>query len=294
MKRIPSYIILKTPVIVVYMTVTMFMPIVSHARLIIEKKLEPAILEIRYNRHMVRDTLDRDNDYKDDILTLKIGKTVSAFYSAERKYTDSLEYRNRDFAMMILENKELWKSVAKLPIEALFKNYPEGKIRVHDRFDMSQWIIDEDIEKPEWTIADSVMNIMGYECILAVSDFRGRRWEAWFCPDIPVQEGPWKLCGLPGLILKAQDTKRHYVYDALTLRTEGIGDVEYFDYYAGNRFTTTREKALPVKWKWLHEDVGYKIVSSGMYGISSPNLKKRDVIPHSNYDFEEIDYPHEP
>lgn len=262
------------------------------ARKIIELELEPALLEVKYERKKVLDTLDMDNDFRVDLLTLKIGKTKSAFYSAELKSSDSLEYRNDDYAWELIRNKELRKQYAKLPEEAVFKNYPEGKIRVLERYDLCGWQIDEDLEKPAWNMTDSIRNIMGYDCMLAVADFRGRTWEAWFSPDIPVSDGPWKLCGLPGLILEARDAKGHYTYRLTAIRNANVGSVEYFDYSAGNRFLTTREKSLPRKWKALHEDLGYKILTSGAYGVYRTDVKKRDHLPHTNYDFEETDYPH--
>ena len=30
----------------------------------------------------------------------------------------------------------------------------------------------------------------------------GRKWTAWFSPEIPIQDGPYKFRGLPGLIVK--------------------------------------------------------------------------------------------
>ena len=261
-----------------------------NARKIIEEIIEPALIEVVYERRQVLDTLDCDNDFKKDLLTLKVGKSVSAFYSAARKTNDSLEERHFDLVMENLRNKELSSSLARLPKEKVFKNYPENKIRVHDRFDICNWIIDEDWEKPEWTISDSTSNILGYECILASAIYRGRIWEAWFTPEIPISDGPWKLCGLPGLILKAQDSKGHYIYEPVSIRTQGIGNVEYYDYHAGNRFTTTRLKALARKQKSLHEDIRYIIGAMGIPGVSNDGYKKRDVIPHTNYDFEETDY----
>ena len=52
---------------------------------------------------------------------------------------------------------------------------------------------------------------------MATADFRGRRWTAWFATDIPVSDGPWKLGGLPGLILEAYDDGQQHVFTAVGL-----------------------------------------------------------------------------
>ena len=257
----------------------------------IEFALEPALIEVVYECRTALDTLDIENNSRVNLMTLKVGKSTSAFYSAELKYSDSLEHKNREYALKTIEDRTLRRHLARLPKYKVFKNYPEGKIRVHDRYDLCDWIIDEDWENPSWKIlTDSVADIMGYQCVLAESKFRGRLWKAWFTFDIPISDGPWKLCGLPGMILRAHDSRMHYVYEPMSVRTEGIGNVVYYDYKGGIRFTTSRLKSLQRKYKSLHEDLHYKMVTSGMYGLSNKSLKKRDKKPHSNYDFEETDY----
>lgn len=63
----------------------------------------------------------------------------------------------------------------------------------------------EPLSEMEWTIVeDSIATVLGYECIMAKSDYHGRHWKAWFAPELPMPFGPWKLHGLPGLILKAE------------------------------------------------------------------------------------------
>lgn len=55
-----------------------------------------------------------------------------------------------------------------------------------------------------WVIHnDSTMEIGGYHCIMAECNLCGWEVKAWFAPEIPVPCGPWRLWGLPGLILKA-------------------------------------------------------------------------------------------
>ena len=65
-----------------------------------------------------------------------------------------------------------------------------------------------------------------YGCLNAVAlsqkatcHWRGRDFEAWFAPDIPVRLGPWSFGGLPGLILKLYDTQRLYTWEAVSLRS---------------------------------------------------------------------------
>lgn len=54
-----------------------------------------------------------------------------------------------------------------------------------------------------WTILDLERKIGDFTARLAVGEFGGRTYEAWFTEEIPVPFGPYKLNGLPGLILEA-------------------------------------------------------------------------------------------
>jgi GLPGLI family protein len=47
--------------------------------------------------------------------------------------------------------------------------------------------------------------------------YGGRDWIAWFCPEIPLSDGPYKFCGLPGLILKVYDNRMHYIFEAISI-----------------------------------------------------------------------------
>ena len=75
---------------------------------------------------------------------------------------------------------------------------------------------------------------------LATSDFRGRRWTAWFATDIPVSDGPWKLGGLPGLILEAYDQGDDYRYTAVRIMESGLDPVTFYCFDGKPFFDTDR------------------------------------------------------
>lgn len=58
-----------------------------------------------------------------------------------------------------------------------------------------------------WTLLPDTTTVCGYACRKAEATFRGIRWTAWYAPSIPIPAGPWKLNGLPGLVLWAYDDK---------------------------------------------------------------------------------------
>jgi hypothetical protein len=86
-------------------------------------------------------------------------------------------------------------------------------------------VVKEKLPDFGWQITQEKKKIEGYECFKAISKpFRGRTYIAWFCPEIPIPDGPWKLCGLPGLILEAQDEKGEvkFIAQKVELQTQNF------------------------------------------------------------------------
>jgi GLPGLI family protein len=59
----------------------------------------------------------------------------------------------------------------------------------------------------KWTIHNDKKKIGKYSCTKATGTFKGRVYEVWFAESLNVPFGPWKLNGLPGLILEATDNE---------------------------------------------------------------------------------------
>ena len=88
-----------------------------------------------------------------------------------------------------------------------------------------------------WNLEADTMDVMGHTCYKATTSWRGRDWIAWYC-DIPVSACPWKFNGLPGLILRLEDTDGNHLFDAI--ETKNI--VYPIGYKKRLRTKTSREK----------------------------------------------------
>ena len=55
-----------------------------------------------------------------------------------------------------------------------------------------------------WILSEDTMTVSGYLCQQATVTFRGVEWAVWYTEEIPSSAGPWRLRGLPGLIVKAE------------------------------------------------------------------------------------------
>ena len=221
------------------------------------KAIDKIKYEITYRTQSVKDTTARDENgkyvYRQDDMRLEVGEMVSYFYSpTKRAYDDGL--------LKLVKPGDVAKSnVSKSNVSRgnitmnFFRNYPKGKTTYIDKVLSEKFRIEEPMEQPKWEIvADSTKKILNYDCQMARTTFKGRQWTAWFAADIPLDNGPWKLCGLPGLILRASDAQQQYIFDCVGMKqTDGTADLLYnlkFDEYTKStmkEFKEVQKKAVP-------------------------------------------------
>lgn len=99
------------------------------------------------------------------------------------------------------------------------------KIKIYKNIDATEFIQYESImdrvyktkykhDNLSWQLLDGEKKILGYICHRAQVNFGGRDWEAWYAYDIPLQDGPYKFFGLPGLILEIFSKDGDYYFTA--------------------------------------------------------------------------------
>jgi len=72
-----------------------------------------------------------------------------------------------------------------------------------------------------WRLLPERRQVAGLDCHRAETRFRGRNYVAWYAPSIPLPHGPWKLGGLPGLIVEAHDEEMNLVFRMRSMVREG-------------------------------------------------------------------------
>lgn len=86
----------------------------------------------------------------------------------------------------------------------------------------SKFVLAEKKSNLNWKITKETQKVLGYITYKATTTFRGREYTAWFAPEIPYNYGPWKLHGLPGLILKVENDKFYYEAKRIVLNSNKI------------------------------------------------------------------------
>jgi len=197
-----------------------------------KENLDNAVIRCLYERKQL--FINSGNrEYAIDTLTLKLGKRYSLFYDENKIYRDSLFTA---FGRSFMPELKVINANTKADIfqdlraqggRYIEKNAAGESVRLYkDRKNKTIISIDyegvlyafkltENLPPQQWKIANDTLTVMGYLCQKAVSTFRGRNYIAWFTSEIPVNDGPWKLYGLPGLILKAYTEDEIFMFEAI-------------------------------------------------------------------------------
>ncbi|NCA86767.1 MAG: GLPGLI family protein [Clostridia bacterium] len=99
----------------------------------------------------------------------------------------------------------------------IYKNFPNGHVTFTRTVNTIPMKYEEPLDQFDWQLSIDTATIAGYLTQKATTKYGGREWVAWFTPEIPYNDGPYKFYGLPGLIVKIYDTKQHYVFELLEI-----------------------------------------------------------------------------
>lgn len=166
----------------------------------------------------------KELDYYDyNLYTLQLGDDISKFFSKrfERKIqvTDSImSSHGKQQALFSVYNKEdLWEVK---PNFEIFKFQGKKPHLIRTEYLGSHYLSKESLPTIEWTLLEGDSIVCGQQCNRAIGTFRGVEWNIWYCPDLPIDNGPWKLGGAPGMILKAEDSNKYFSFECVAIQNK--------------------------------------------------------------------------
>lgn len=246
------------------------------------KKLDKSIFHCKYLMTFKNDSIK--NTFLKDTVYLDIGKNITKYYSKYSTLYDSLRLINdkgRAFNKFFNLKSDKDTSV-EVPLNraTIFTHYPIYEYEtIIDYVGNFQFIYQKKHSKINWKIIKGQTKmICGYNCEKAVGEIYGREFTVWFAPELKYASGPWKLKGLPGLILLAYDTDKDYKFEAFYLKKNKRRKIYLFTESTNidrNYIKTSREIFLSnwngITGRWynlIKEDTGfYRIKYDGVLPV---------------------------
>jgi GLPGLI family protein len=145
-----------------------------------------------------------------------------------------------------------------------------------------------------WELLNETKSINSFNCQKAQGNFRGRTYTVWFTNDIPVSLGPWKLNGLPGLILEATDSLKQFQYFAekIELQME-VNNIDTAGFFKQIYITPIEERTKFLSLlEAIYKEISSKISTSLPRGVvstsSRSSLKIIDENNEKEINFDDI------
>lgn len=222
-------------------------------------------LKITYTITWKEDTNNLER-IRSEKMILMVGSEISKFMSK-----NFYEYKNigrkaeRAGQLQEFMDKNEYQNYRTRFSYQILKNYPMGSYTYFNKVlpDLMQYT--EPIQIIQWELLDETDSIGDYPAQKARCSYGGREWIAWYTNSIPINDGPYKFQGLPGLIIKINDKNEHYVFEMDAIeRYEQYFDIELED---REWIKTTRENFLKAEQNFRHDilsrakDAGANVVS---------------------------------
>lgn len=183
-----------------YLTCTLAIQAISFA----QKNTDTVVAQVYYKYYLMYDTIKKLVTTENMILN--VGKHSSQYLSYDKLYNDSLlKELIKQGSPYIMDRSKNGMRRASSDI-VIKHNEQVGKLDWYRKI-LKVYVISEDVSKLlNWQITGEIKQVGQLTVTKATCRYRGRKYEAWFCADIPIQDGPYKFCGLPGLIIEMTDS----------------------------------------------------------------------------------------
>ena len=259
-----------------------------------KEKHPAADIKVSYNYHQIFLRGGKEVTERDIPMLLLANTSTSKFYAPHTEYKDSLDstpsgralYKEVLHAALRAQDHNALDQITYKTHLYVFKDVVKSEITLYDEAGFLEFgSYTEPFSEQHWQIGDSIKQVLGYECQMAEMDYHGRHWTVWFATDIPLQDGPWKFHGLPGLILEASESSGQHAFVATGIEAS---DATMVPIYNKKKYAKMDRKAMLKGTRHaLGNSTSMLRAQTGLdLGVSSAPVTEEI----SQYDFLETDY----
>lgn len=159
---------------------------------------------VHYKFSHVRDTNNRSTPYTENMV-LVIGKRAGVYKSYDRQLGEARDKKKWQEAIANSAGGPVRFDRRISGSGTEYYQFPNDKKMLRKEQLFGNFLVDDALPVINWHITGDTATYGGLHCQKATCHFKGRDYAAWFCPDLPLHLGPWKLTGLPGVIVEAYD-----------------------------------------------------------------------------------------
>jgi len=184
---------------------------------LISTSIDTIAHEFYYDYNYQRDSTDSSSEKYQEMI-LQVGNRYSKFCSDNSLRTDSvmlaLDGLSRSMAIKKFVSVYQESPTATLSRYYIHKDFTnKSQIKFIANLGAESSIIVKEKASFDWKYVEGDTTILTYSCQKAKCSYGGRDYIAWFTPDIPISDGPYKFSGLPGLIVRLSDTNKEHIFE---------------------------------------------------------------------------------
>ena len=239
--------------------------------------IDTAELYCTYYYDFQEDSLDQSS-VKSEVMTLLVGRHLSLFSATNLLYQDSLSmaHSNEPFNQSHVNNlisQMQGKTTNRYCRYHLYNNYLAGSFLFTTYLNKKYLKVIES-NKINWQIESNKDTVIaGYECLQASAELWNREFIAWFTLEIPLSYGPYKFCGLPGLIVKVYDSEKQHCFTINSVN-EIKGKAIY---YKDKNYINITAEEYTKSLKYYFADLYNRVSAGGVVKFEDDSNKARSL-----------------
>lgn len=162
----------------------------------------------------------------------------------------------------------------------LMIDHRRNEIFSFENLGFNKVIVKDDYNNFKWDITEETKTIGNYQCIKATITYRGMDWIVWFAPEIALPYGPWKLHGLPGLIMEAYDKEKTFTFslEKIEYRKDAIFDKDF------TRLVETKNKKPIAKREFIEKQDEFEANQDAEMMLSTSGIVKITKVSRGGYE----------